>query len=416
MNFGKFLVYSATFFSLYVAFFYLVTILENRRALYLPKLKGKFPSVAFIVPCYNEEKSIAQTVESLLALDYPRDKFQILVIDDGSRDGTFKIAKQFEKQGPVKVYHQKNGGKHTALNYGLAQVHSEFVGTLDADSFVDPQALKKMLPYFADSNVQAVTSSLKVYQPKNFLQYLQNVEYALGIYLRKALTLIGSLQVTPGPLTIFRRAIFEEIGYYRRAHLTEDGEIALRLQSYNYQIENAVNAYVYTVSPDNFKSLYKQRVRWYQGTIRNAWDYRHLLGFHQGNFGLLVFPAILLSVFFLFSVSGYILGQTISQIGHSLLSWQAVGFAINQFNFHFDWFFISSHWLVFLGLFGLAFTALAIILGQKLSRDTLSWKLGKGLILTAFFYTPLYLIWWSGALAQVLLRRQSNWLKEKENE
>lgn len=414
MNFGNLLMYSSLLMGLYITIFFLITILENRRRLHRISLKGKTPSVSFIIPCYNEEKNISQTIESLLALDYPKDKLRILVIDDGSKDKTFKIAKALEKKGPVNVYHKENGGKHTALNYGLARVHSEFVGTLDADSFVDPQALKKMLPYFSNPNVQAVTSSLKVYQPKSIWQHLQNAEYMLGIYFRKAASLLGSLNVTPGPLTVFRRSIFKKIGHYRRAYQTEDCEIALRLQSCNFQIENTVDACVYTVAPSNFKTLYRQRVRWYQGTLRNTWDYRHLFSWKQGNLGLLVLPASFLGIFLLLTITGYTIVKTTTNFLDSFLAWQAINFDLSQFSINWDWFFISLNLLTLLGIISLFLTALAMLLGQKLSRGNFSWELGKGIFLALLFYIPLYSLWWLGAITQVVFHRQPNWTLEKE--
>ena len=414
MNFGNLLMYTSLLVGLYVTIFFLITILENRRRLHQAPLKGKTPSVSFIVPCYNEEKNIVQTIESLLALDYPKNKLQILVIDDGSKDKTFEKAKALEVKGLVKVYHKKNGGKHTALNYGLAKIQSKFVGTLDADSFVDPQALKKMLPYFADSNVQAVTSSLKVYQPKSIWQHLQNAEYLLGIYFRKAASLLGSLNVTPGPLTIFRRSIFEKIGNYHRAYQTEDCEMALRLQSYNFQIENTADACVYTVAPNNFKTLYRQRVRWYQGTLRNTWDYRRLFGRKQGNLGLLVLPASFFGIFLLLTIASYSIINTTTNLLNSFFAWQAINFDLSQFSLNWDWFLVSLNLLTLLGITSLFLTALAMLVGQKLSRENFSWKTGKGMFLALLLYIPLYSLWWLGAITQVVFHRQPNWTLEKE--
>ncbi len=414
MNFGNILVYSATFVGLYTSLFFLLTIFRNRHSLYLPSLKKDFPTVSILIPCYNEEKTISQTLESLLALDYPKDKLQILVIDDGSKDKTLRVAKQFEKHSSVKVYHKENGGKYTALNYGLKKAKTEFVGTLDADSFVDPQSLRKMVPYFQDSSVQAVTSSMKVYQPKTIFQYIQNIEYIFGIYLRKALSLIGSIKVTPGPLTLFRRSVFDKIGYYRRAYDTEDLEIALRLQTYNFQIENAVDAYVYTVAPGSFKALYHQRVRWYQGLLRNAYNYRHLLSYRHGNLGLFVLPTTFLGIIFLFSLSTFAMIKITTQAVKTLTAWETIGFDFSQFHFRFDWFFLNSRLILFLSLTSIFLTLLAIILGQKLTKGHFSKDFGKGIILDLLFYGPLYLIWWLGATTQVLFHRHPHWTQEKE--
>lgn len=271
-----------------------------------------------------------------------------------------------------------------------------------------------MLPFFSSANVQAVTSSLKVYQPKTVFQYLQNIEYTFGIFLRKTLSFMGSIKVTPGPLTIFRRAVFEKIGHYRSAHQTEDLEIGFRLQSHNFQIDNAIDAHVYTVAPASFKPLYKQRVRWYQGLLRNGWDYRRLLNYKHGNLGLFILPITYLGIFSLFSISFLVLAQIASKAFSAFSSWQAIGFDISQFQFHLDWFFINSHLLMFLGFMSIIFTVIAVFLGQKLSKSVFSLDFGKGIILAALFYGPLYFSWWLGATTQVLLNRHPNWVKEKE--
>lgn len=414
MNFGSFLIYSATFVGLYTSLFFLLTIFRHRHSLYRPLLQKNFPAVSILIPCYNEEKTISHTLQSLLALDYPKDKLHILVIDDGSKDQTLAVAKQFEKYPFIKVYHKENGGKCTALNYGLKKVHTKFVGTLDADSFVDPQSLRKMIPYFQDPTVQAVTSSMKVYQPKTIFQYIQNIEYIFGIYLRKALSLIGSIKVTPGPLTLFRRSIFDKIGYYHRAYDTEDLEIALRLQTYNYQIENAVDAYVYTVAPASFKALYRQRVRWYQGLLRNAFDYRHLLSYRHGNLGLFVLPSTFLGIIFLFSLSAFTLIKLVTQGIKTFDSWASIGFDFSQFHPNFNWFFLNSQLIFFLSLISISLTLFAVFVGQKLSKGRFSKEFGKGIIINLFLYGPLYLIWWLGATFQVLFHRHPHWTQEKE--
>ena len=121
------------------------------------------------------EKTIAKTVKSLLNLDYPKDKLELMVIDDGSTDKTYEKARQFAKAG-VKVFTKKNAGKAAALNFALKKSTGDFFGALDADSFVNSNALKKMIGHFKDPKIMAVTPSLKVYNPKTILQKIQYIE------------------------------------------------------------------------------------------------------------------------------------------------------------------------------------------------------------------------------------------------
>ena len=109
--------YIAVYFGLFTGLFFIFTFFENLDSL-KPKKFTRFPFVSVIVPAYNEEKTITGTVHSLLNLDYPKDKLEIIIIDDGSTDSTLEIARKFEKNGVI-VFSKKNGGKATALNLGL---------------------------------------------------------------------------------------------------------------------------------------------------------------------------------------------------------------------------------------------------------------------------------------------------------
>jgi len=410
------LIYAASFVGLYIVIFFLATFFENRRHLYRPLLQSNYPSVAFLVPCYNEEKTIAKTIKSLLSLNYPKEKLSILIIDDGSRDDSYQIARQLQKKNPIiQVYHKENGGKYTALNHGLEQTKAEFIATLDADSVVDSEVLKIMIPYFSDPNTKAVTSSIKIYQPKGLLRHVQNIEYILGIALRKVQSFLGSINVTPGPMTIFRREVFAEIGNYRLGHNTEDFEMALRMQKHNFQIENAINAYVYTVAPNRLGVLYRQRKRWYQGILRNGWDYRSLFGKKHGNLGLFILPATLLGIIFLLVSSSYFLFRLVKMSLTSFSSWRAIGFDLSQIDPTWpSWFFVNSRALTIISVFSILLTLILLFITKRISSS--SSKFNRGLILTALFYFPVYTACWFGAVYTVLFNRKTDWAKEKEKD
>ena len=126
------LFYLGTFLTLFVGIFYLITLFENREKISDPKAK-RFPKISIIVPAYNEAKTLRGALESLLQLNYPKDQFEIIMVDDGSIDNTFKIAQEFSQ---VRSFTKENGGKGSAINFGLKKVQGEFVVVLDADSFV----------------------------------------------------------------------------------------------------------------------------------------------------------------------------------------------------------------------------------------------------------------------------------------
>ncbi len=263
---GTIILYSFIFLSIYVQIFYFVTFLENRKKIVIRKGETKllkYPKVTVTVPCWNEEKTVYKTVRSLLNLNYPKDKLQIFLVDDGSTDHTLEVINRFSKYSNIKVFHKENGGKYTALNLGLQNSETEFFGCLDADSVADPEALVRIMTYFEkDPDVMAVAPSVIVHDSKNFVQKAQKAEYYMGVYFKKMLGFLGAIDVTPGPLTIFRKKVFNELGGYRHGHNTEDMEIAYRMQKNHYKIEHCNDAFVYTNTPGTIAKLYRQRVRW----------------------------------------------------------------------------------------------------------------------------------------------------------
>ena len=408
MTIGNIIIYISLFFSLYVAVLYILVWWNNKDQIYTPKLKGKCPKVCIIVPCFNEEKTIIKTVRSLLKLDYPKDKLEILVIDDGSTDKTYQKAKTLEKHKQVKIFYKKNGGKYTALNYGLKKTEAEFVGCLDADSFVAPNALRLVMAKFKDSETMSVTSSIKIYQPKNIVQQIQKIEFIFGIFLRQVYSFLNSITVTPGPFTIFRKKVFDELGPYRKGHNTEDLEIAFRMQSKHYKIVNAPDACVYTLAPSSFKKLWRQRKRWYYGFIRNAWDYRALvLNKKYGDFGLFVLPVIFLAILIFIVINFYTIFLVSQDIIHRFALWRLTGFSFNQLNLNINWFFLNTNPYIFLLTLLLGISIITVLLGKRMSNE--NDKIGKSFIFFLLFYGPLYFIWWMSAIFEVALKKKNKW-------
>jgi cellulose synthase/poly-beta-1,6-N-acetylglucosamine synthase-like glycosyltransferase len=292
------IVYGFLFISIYFEVFLLVAFIERhftRKEVAAPN--RSVPTVAIVVPCFNEARGIGATIESLLALEYPKDKLEVLVVDDGSTDATLSIARRYESLR-VRVFHKENGGKHTAMNTGLAHTSAELIGCLDADSVVMPGALAAIVPMFENARVAAVTPGIHVKNPSSLLQHMQHVEYRLALFNRFVLSALGSAFITPGPFSIFRTQVIEQLGGWRHAHATEDMEMALRMQEAGHLIGNAPNAIVLTGTPRTLRSLFRQRVRWTYGWLRNALDYRSMFfNTRYGNLGLIILPSAIISIF-----------------------------------------------------------------------------------------------------------------------
>ena len=297
----EYLTFATSIISFFVFFTYLLFYLENRKKVFRdPKPPKKLPKVSILVPAYNEEKTIASTLKSLLNLDYPKDKLEIIAINDGSTDKTLEIMKKFRKYG-IKIIDKPNGGKASALNAGLKKAKGEIIVCMDADSIVKRDALKKTIGYFNDPKVGAVASSLKVYKPKTFWQRMQAVEYFYNIFLRKVLALMDSVFVVPGPFGLYRKEALERVGGWDEKNITEDMELTFRLQKAGYKIETCLNSIVYTKTPETFKRLIRQRVRWYRGFIITSREYKEMFFNPKfGNLGVYTLPLYVVFVGLLF--------------------------------------------------------------------------------------------------------------------
>lgn len=295
--------YAIAFISLFSLCVFILIFLKHRKDyLQNPSWRGNTPKVSIVLPAYNEGKYIADCLQTITELDYPKNSLEVIVVDDGSTDDTFKIAKSFEqKSSLIKAYTKKNGGKGAALNFGIKMASGELVATMDADSYLTKNVLKELVPYFDDPLVMAATPAVKIRESNNFLKELQRVEYMMILFSRKLLSYIDSVPVTPGPFSIFRSSVFEKIGYFDEHNLVEDQEIALRIQAHNFKIKSSLTAEVLTEPPENLPDLVKQRVRWQRGGIRNYWQYRSLISPKYGDFGVYFVPLnfVALTSFFL---------------------------------------------------------------------------------------------------------------------
>ncbi|HLD05173.1 MAG TPA: glycosyltransferase [Candidatus Nanoarchaeia archaeon] len=409
MNFGDFLIYLVSYFGLYTSLFFLLTLFEDAP----PKRKPlrQAPKITIAIPCFNEEHTVLKTVKSLLRLNYPQEKLDIVVVDDGSTDRTYTVVESFVNQNNIKnvrLFHKENGGKYTAMNYALERSDSVFFGLLDADSFVDKDALRNQLPYFKNSDVMAVTPSMRVHNPKRVLVRVQYVEYLIGTFLRRVFSLLGAEHVAPGPFTIYRREFFKKHGGFRKAYHTEDIESSLRIQSFNYTIQHAPDAKVYTEGVQTWKALTAQRLRWYHGFLRNAVDYKHLFSNRHGNLGLFILPAAFFSVFLVMISMFYTIYQFSDTLWRKWLNLVAVDFDIwRMLTFKWDTFYINNTSIMILSVFTLILSLYFIWLAKRLSEEKhpIKWSY----CLFFLFYWLFFGYWWLRAILAAVLRMNVRW-------
>ena len=411
LYFQSILIYISLFVATYFEVFLMVTFIEHTN-----KLKREnrsmddeprhFPSVTIIVPCFNEEKTVEGTVNSLLAMNYPKDKFNVIIVDDGSTDQTWQNIQKFSKNTQIEIFKKENGGKYTALNYGIEKTKTDMVGCLDADSYVDPNALRRMVRYFDNPKTMAVTPAIKIFKPKSYIQGSQYIEYQIGVMIKKILAYLNAIHVTPGPFTIFRLEVFKKIGLFHHAHNTEDMEIAMRMHKYHLKIDNCHKAFIYTVGPRTLKALYKQRVRWTNGFIRNALDYKFLfLKKEYGNLAFLTLPFAGLSLISVITVVILAIWNAIVRINNFFARISVVGFH-PHFYFNFSWIYLNTKTSIFVTLVVMSLTMAILIGGRKISEEKI---LSKEIIYFFIIYPFIAPLWVFKSVYNVLFNRKTSW-------
>ena len=246
------------------------------------------PPVTILVPAYNEGAVIQGSIRSLLQLDYPR--YEILVIDDGSKDDTTVKASVYAGEhgrATVRVITKPNGGKARALNTGIAQASSEFILCMDGDSALHPQTLRRAIRHFQDPAIGAVAGSVKVVNRTNLLSSLQALEYIEGLNMvRAAQGFFRLVNIIPGPIGIFRKSALEKVGGYDHDTFAEDCDLTLKLLLEGWQVNYEPGAIAYTEAPEKMLDLLKQRYRWTRGILQAISKHKSRLVDPRGGFGV----------------------------------------------------------------------------------------------------------------------------------
>ncbi len=413
------LAYTLGYIGLFAASFYMINLLSFYKNKKEPEENTNY-KVSIIIPAFNEEESIAKTIKSALSLDYPQKNYEIIVIDDGSADKTYSLAKKFESNSfpKVRVFTKKNGGKGTALNLGLKKVSGELIFTMDADTFVSSDALRKMTKLFSNKYTMAVTPAMGVFKPKTIWQRVQHIEYYMGVFLRKSFATMNAIHITPGAFSGYRKSFFDKHGGFDENNITEDLEVALRIQSYDYIIENAPGAAIYTLGPANLKDLTAQRRRWYTGLITNLWTYRKkLFGPKKGAMGVVVLPVAISTVVLAVALTITVLIKTLNNIKKEIISLYSVNFQfedIIEFNkIVIETFFIRafSHKIFLMSLLFLCLLWFYL----SFSRREVGFKesLRLNFILFIVLYSFFFAFWWIMSTFYVLFGKKVVWRYKK---
>ena len=287
------------FIGLYMSALMLLLYVPNRKELFAyPKSKSE--PVSVIIPCYNEGKTISKTIESILALDYPQELIEIIIVDDKSTDNSVEIIKNFIKKYKnirLLVNEKNSGGAAEPTNLGIKAAKYDYIAVTDADSYPEPDALKKMIGFLQeDKKVGGVTCSVLARNPVKFMQKLQSIEYQVISFTRKLLDFVDAVYVTPGPFALYRKSVLLEIGLFDTKNLTQDIEIVWRLRKFGYRAKMCFAAKVYSTTPEKFRIWWKQRIRWSIGGTQTILKYRKDV-FKNGMLGLFIIPFFTISLF-----------------------------------------------------------------------------------------------------------------------
>ncbi len=251
------------------------------------------PPVSVIIAAYNEAKVINKTIATLLDSDYPN--LDILVVDDGSKDGTAGIVSAAYGSDPrVTVIEKPNGGKASALNLGIKQCRGEIIVALDADTVFARDTVNKLVRHFADPSIGAVSGNVKVGNRRNPLTIWQAVEYITSQnFDRRAFDLLNCITVVPGAVGAWRKDAVILAGLYSSQTLAEDTDLTFKIRKLGYRISTDNTALAYTEAPDTLRDLAKQRFRWAFGTLQCLWKHRAaLLNPRYGTFGTVAMPSL----------------------------------------------------------------------------------------------------------------------------
>jgi cellulose synthase/poly-beta-1,6-N-acetylglucosamine synthase-like glycosyltransferase/peptidoglycan/xylan/chitin deacetylase (PgdA/CDA1 family)/spore germination protein YaaH len=361
------------------------------------------PEVSVLIPAYNEESVIVDTVRSALASDYP--KLEILVIDDGSKDRTAELVRaNFSRERRVRLLLQSNHGKPSALNHGLSEAIGEIVVSIDADTIVDPEAVRRLVRHFADPSVGAVAGNVKVVNRNRWITRWQALEYITSQNLEKrAFDLLNCIPVVPGAVGAWRTDVLRSHDGFSGDTVAEDTDLTLTIRRNGWKILYDETAIGRTEVPETVDALVRQRFRWTFGTLQAVWKHRDTAGKPRyGTLGWIAIPNI-----FLFQIILPLVSPVIDLL--FLLSLALWG--LGQLRFAR----LPELWtsqdversLIFFALFMLI-DLLTCVIAFALEKDE-DWTLLAPLILQRFYYRQMMYVVLFSALREALRGRPVGW-------
>ncbi|MFJ6296750.1 bifunctional polysaccharide deacetylase/glycosyltransferase family 2 protein [Streptomyces griseoviridis] len=253
--------------------------------------------VSVIVPAYNEKECIANTLASLARSTHP---IEVIVVDDGSTDGTSRIARDAAARlgmTNVRVIRQENAGKPAALNNGVRSALHDIVVMMDGDTVFEDDTVRQLVQPFAEPGVGAVAGNAKVGNRNTLIGAWQHIEYVMGFNLdRRMYDLLRCMPTIPGAIGAFRREAVLQVGGMSEDTLAEDTDITIAMHRAGWRVVYQEHARAWTEAPGSLRQLWSQRYRWSYGTMQALWKHRKSVTDKgpSGRFGRVGMPLVVL--------------------------------------------------------------------------------------------------------------------------
>lgn len=234
-----------------------------------PDLRGNetWEGASILIPCYNEGENVRETIHHALNVQYP--EFEVIAINDGSKDDTLEILLELAKENPkLKVVNlAENQGKALGLQAGALVAKYEYLICIDGDALIDPYCVHWMVKHFIRyPEVAAVTGNPRIRNRTSLLGKIQVGEFSSIVgMIKRAQRSFGRLFTVSGVITGFRKSSVHEVGYWSPDMLTEDIDITWKLQRNGWDVRFEPKALVWILMPETIKGLWKQRLRWAMG-------------------------------------------------------------------------------------------------------------------------------------------------------
>ncbi len=389
--------------------FFLILYFRNRKNFFDYPVTEKKYEVSFIVPAYNEEKTIAESIKHIFDIDYSYIK-EVIVVNDCSTDKTKEVVKSLLKKYPkLKLINNPMnlGNAARSQNIGLKHVKTEFVAVVDADSFPAIDSIKKMIGFFDNPKVGAVTCPVLARNKDTFFEKQQQIEYQTISFGRKLLEYVNAIYVTPGPLALYRKKALDDIGGFDENNLTQDIEATWHLAAKGWERKMSLSTYVTSQVPTKIRQWISQRRRWNIGGLQCIYKYRKDIG-KKGILGWFIIPFFIINIFIglvgLCIFFYLLITRLISRFLYTKYSIIA-GTPVVTLN---D-FYITPNFLNYLGIVLFFFGLIYILMILSILNERL-WK--KENILNIPFYLIVYLMVYPFLLIDAiwhLIRGQKKW-------